>query len=43
VSTDGQGQAVFSGLFITGTGTFTLAFTSPGLTAVTSATLTVTP
>jgi hypothetical protein len=43
ITTNGQGQAVFSGLSITGTGSFTLAFSSPGLTAVNSALLTVSP
>jgi len=42
VTTDSNGRAVFSGLGITGTGTFTLSFTSPGLTSVTSGTFTVT-
>jgi hypothetical protein len=43
VATDGQGQAVFSGLAITGSGSFTLSFSSPGMTSVNSALLTVTP
>lgn len=43
ITTDGQGQAVFSGLSITGTGSFALTFSSPGLTAVNSAVLTVSP
>jgi hypothetical protein len=43
LTTDGQGQAVFSGLSITGTGSFTLTFTSPGLISVNTASLTVAP
>ena len=43
VTTDGQGRAVFSGLSITGTGSFTLSFSSPGLTSVNSALLSVSP
>lgn len=42
-TTDGQGRAVFVGLEITGTGPYTIAFAAPGLTTVTSATLTVAP
>ncbi|HEU5219185.1 MAG TPA: carboxypeptidase regulatory-like domain-containing protein [Gemmatimonadales bacterium] len=37
VSTDGTGQAAFAGLSITGTaGTYTLGFSSPGATGITS-------
>ena len=43
ITTDGNGRAVFTDLAITGSGTVALQFTSPGLTAVTSATLTVSP
>ncbi|MFI5372521.1 MAG: hypothetical protein ACHQ52_13260 [Candidatus Eisenbacteria bacterium] len=43
VTTDGQGHAVFSGLSITGAGNFTLTFSSPGLTSVNSALLSVSP
>ena len=42
IVTDGNGRAVFSGLEIVGSGTFTLQFTSPGLTSVTSGSFTVT-
>lgn len=41
-TTNAQGRAVFAGLQITGTGAYTLAFTSPGLSRATSATVIVT-
>ena len=43
VTTDGNGRAVFTDLNIGGTGTFTLSFSSPGLTPVASASFTVSP
>ncbi len=42
ITTDGNGRAVFSDLEIVGSGSFTLQFTSPGLTSVTSGSFTVT-
>jgi len=41
IVTDGNGRAVFTDLDIVGSGSFTLTFTSPGLTSVTSASFTV--
>ncbi len=43
VATDGNGRAVFTDLNIGGVGTFTLSFSSPGLTSVTSSSFTVAP
>lgn len=43
VTTDANGEAVFPNLAISGTGSFTLEFTSPGLSPVTSTAFTVAP
>jgi hypothetical protein len=40
-TTNAQGQAIFSGLKITGAGAYTLAFNAPGLSQATSGTVTV--
>ena len=43
VTTDANGEAVFPDLVVTGTGSFTISFSSPGLTSVTSSAFSVAP